>query len=317
MIKIKKIYKTLIPIKFQNFIRFRIKLPIIRKLYPPKLPEIPIDLLSIPLEHESIDIPFGSDLCRIEDIHHPEYRSICKNIFKIPANYQRKQWEWIYIYQRLLEFNVLKPHKKGIGFGVGKEPLAAIFATYGCNILATDAPSENNEEWIKTGQHATNIKSLQNPKIIKNIEFNKLCKFKTLDMNNHQEIPHGYDFHWSSCVIEHLGSLELIKNFLIESSKKLSQGGVAVHTTEFNLSSNEITHDKPECYVFRRKDLDELSMQLENHGLKMKNIIYNVGSHPYNYYVDIPDSQGNANDLHLRNLIGEFVCTSLGIIITK
>tara|TARA_E500000331_G_C17179964_1_gene680100 strand:+ start:126 stop:1124 length:999 start_codon:yes stop_codon:yes gene_type:complete len=288
-----------------------------RKVNPPKLPDIPIDLLTIPLEYEHVDPPFGSDLCRFEDMHSPEYRYICNNIFKLPVCYQRKQWEWLYIYFRLLENKVLENNKKGLGFGVGTEPLAAIFANLGCKILATDAPLENNSEWIKTGQHSSEIKSLQNENIISNKEFNNLCSFKVLDMNVHEDIPYGYDFQWSSCVIEHLGSLEMIKRFLIESSKKLNKGGIAVHTTELNLTSNENTYNHPQCYVFRRKDLDQLSLELKDNGLNMKSIIYNVGNHPYNYSVDIPDIKGFGNDLHLRSLIGGYVCTSVGIVISK
>ena len=65
---------------------------------PPKLPPIPIDLLKIPFEYEDVNPPFGSDLCRFEDMHDPEYRAICNDVFKLPVIYQRKQWEWVYIY---------------------------------------------------------------------------------------------------------------------------------------------------------------------------------------------------------------------------
>ena len=284
---------------------------------PPKLPPVPIDLLEIPLEYGHVNPPFGSDLCRFEDMHAPEYRAICNDVFKLPVNYQRKQWEWIYIYFRLFESKVLEPNKKGLGFGVGTEPLAAIFANLGCEVLATDAPAENNSEWLETGQHSSDISSLQHENIINNKEFNRLCSFKTLDMNIHQEIPDGYDFQWSSCVIEHLGGLDKIVSFLIASSSKLNNGGIAVHTTELNLTSNEKTYDHPQCYVFRRCDLDRLSEVLERNNLEMKSIIYNVGSHPYNYVIDIPDINGFGNDLHLRSLIAGYVCTSVGLVIRK
>ena len=136
-------------------------------------------------------------------------------------------------------------------------------------------------------------------------------------MNMHKDIPNGYDFQWSSCVIEHLAGLDKIVDFLLESSRKLNAGGVAVHTTELNLTSNEKTHDSPQCYVFRRRDLDKLSLLLERNGLKMKSIIYNVGTHPYNYSFDVPNIKGFGNDMHLRSLIDEYICTSVGIVIKK
>ena len=46
---------------------------------------------------------------------------------------------------------------------------------------------------------------------------------------------------WSSCSLEHLGSISHGIEFILNSLKCLKQHGVAVHTTEFNLSSNEET----------------------------------------------------------------------------
>ena len=278
-----------------------------------------IDILGIELDCSSskFNTPFESDLCRFEDINNIEYKNICNNVFLMPVNYQRKQWEWIYIYYQLLKSEVISPGKKGLGFGVGKEPLAAIFASRGCQILATDAPTENSSGWINTDQHASNINSLVQQNILNIDEFRNLCKFKFLDMNQHYLIPEGYDFHWSSCVIEHLGGLSNIKSFLIESGKKLNPDGIAVHTTEFNLTSNENTYSEVDCYVFRRVDIDLLDKELKMNGLNMKKIIFNVGSHPYNYHIDISSTKASTSDLHLRNLIGDFACTSMGIVIHK
>ena len=40
-------------------------------------------------------------------------------------------------------------------------------------------------------------------------------------MNDYGSIPDGYDFHWSSCVIEHLGGIRKALDFVLESVERL------------------------------------------------------------------------------------------------
>ena len=42
----------------------------------------------------------------------------------------------------------------------------------------------------------------------------------------------SFDFIWSSCSFEHLGSLGEGERFVLEALRFLKPGGVAVHTTE-------------------------------------------------------------------------------------
>jgi len=51
---------------------------------------------------------------------------------------RRKFWEWCIICQALNERGLLAPRKKGIGFAVGNEPLSSAFASFGCDVLASD-----------------------------------------------------------------------------------------------------------------------------------------------------------------------------------
>jgi len=57
----------------------------------------------------------------------------------------RKLWEWAFILQALEERGMLQPGRRGLRFAVGQEPLAALFASYGCTIVATDLGSESPE----------------------------------------------------------------------------------------------------------------------------------------------------------------------------
>jgi len=47
-------------------------------------------------------------------------------------------WEWLFIAEALSERNMLVRGRRGLGFGVGREPLVALFASFGPEIVATD-----------------------------------------------------------------------------------------------------------------------------------------------------------------------------------
>ena len=46
------------------------------------------------------------------------------------------------IAQALYERGKLKPGSRGLGFAVGKEPLSDLFASFGCDVVATDLEGE-------------------------------------------------------------------------------------------------------------------------------------------------------------------------------
>jgi hypothetical protein len=49
-----------------------------------------------------------------------------------PLVMHRKMWEWLFIAEALHEREMLEPGRRGLGFGVGREPLVALFAARGC-----------------------------------------------------------------------------------------------------------------------------------------------------------------------------------------
>jgi 2-polyprenyl-3-methyl-5-hydroxy-6-metoxy-1,4-benzoquinol methylase len=259
---------------------------------------------------------FASSLCRAEDLLHPTYQAICREDLRCEPLFHRKQWEFVYIIHQLRANGYLKSGLKGLGFGVGTEPLSSLFASYGCEILATDAPEDaiSDEGWKQTAQHASSLKHLWHKEIISFEDFSTLCTFQSLDMRAHETIPQGHDFHWSSCVIEHIGGIRAAKEFLLESSKKLNHGGIAIHTTEFNLSSDINTIDKPGTCIFRASDLRQLSAELSRERIYMEPLILDPGIHSYNFHVDTPPYNSK---VHLRLELERFAATSIGIVIKK
>lgn len=160
--------------------------------------------------------------------------------------------------QVLSNQGMLKTSKKGLGFGCGAEPMPGIFARHGCSVVATDLSREAAIEqgWVDTLQHANDLEDLYkacNKILDKNLFFDRVS-FRNVDMNNVPDEFKGFDFVWSACAFEHLGSLRHGMEFVKNSIKCLKPGGVAIHTTEFNLSSNKGTIENPGCSVYRDKD---------------------------------------------------------------
>lgn len=232
-----------------------------------------------------------------------------------PIKLHRKLWEWFYISQALYERGMLQPGKKGLGFAVGKEPLISLFAKMGCDILATDMPEGGigQSDWASTNQHSVGVEQLIREDICPLEDFNKRVKFRPVDMNKIPPDLGTYDFIWSSCSFEHLGTLRLGTQFILNMTRNLKKGGIAVHTTEFNVSSNDQTVDNNPIAIFRKKDFQFMKKLLVDCGHIVEEFDFFTGDDPEDLYVDPPPYP---QDVHLKLLLGPYAATSFGIIIT-
>jgi hypothetical protein len=78
---------------------------------------------------------------------------------------------------------------------VGSEPLPSAFVAMKCQILATDAPCDANDQgWALAGQHASSLDALRKPDLVSDDEFTQLCDFMQLDMNDSESIPSDWQF---------------------------------------------------------------------------------------------------------------------------
>jgi hypothetical protein len=217
----------------------------------------------------------------------------------------------------LHERGKLAPGCRGLGFGVGQERLPALFASLGCDVLATDqAPEEAvRAGWAQTDQHATSLAELNKEGICDDTEFRRRVTFRCADMNAiPADLSEQFDFCWSTCSFEHLGSLEHGMRFVENSIKTLKPGGLAVHTTEFNLSSNTDTIESRDLSIYRRCDIEALVRRLEGSGCHVEPVEWEPQTGFVDKYVDLPPySQAP----HLRLRLGAYDCTSIGLIIAK
>lgn len=96
--------------------------------------------------------------------------------------------------------------------------------------------------------------------------------------------------------------------------KTLKVGGVAVHTTEFNLSSNEDTVETGDTVIYRHRDLTELIKRLEDRGHIVQPLTIAPDTHCWDFYVDVPPYTTTP---HLKLMLGKYVATSVGIVVQR
>lgn len=262
------------------------------------------------------DAPFMQfATCSAADMVHPRFAELVA-LINLTPNFHRKQWEFGYILHHLLEQNAVRPGARALGFGVGLEMLPAAFAKMGSHVVASDAPAEVNRGsgWTETDQHSISVDDLPNPGICDIDEFNRLVSYRPVDMNHIDNDLVDFDFCWSACCFEHLGSIRHGLDFVKNSLDCLAPGGIAVHTTELNLSSNTDTIEGEHLSLYRRSDLQMLIDELRADGHTVSDLIVAPDSHYLDQYVDLPPYHG---DLHMKLELEGYVTTSVGLVIKK
>lgn len=230
--------------------------------------------------------------------------------------YHRKLWEFVFIAQALQERRLLRLGARGLGFGVGQEPLPAYFAGRGCRLVATDLEPEEAARigWTETAQHAAGLAALQRPDLCPPGLLAERVAFRTVDMTMIPSDLAGFDFCWSACALEHLGSIAAGLDFIEASLAPLRPGGVAVHTTEFNLTSDEDTLDHQGTVLFRARDLRELADRLTAAGHHVAPLDLTPGNAPLDRWLDLPPYRPEP---HLKLALEGFETTSVGLIVTR
>jgi hypothetical protein len=265
-----------------------------------------------------------SQLCSQESLSSPEIRRWSDRLRPMwnpkgedprPFMLHRKMWEWLFIAEALSERDMLRPGRRGVGFGVGQEPLVALFADAGCDVVATDQPPELAEStgWTDSSvEWAGGLAGLNEDGLCSPEAFAHHVLYRPVDMNALPKDLRDFDFSWSSCAFEHLGSLQAGADFLVAQMRCLKPGGVAVHTTEYTVSSNADTIDTGGTVLYRRRDIEALVQRLRRAGHAI-DIDYTEGTTPEDLHVDIPPY----TNTHLRTTLGEYVTTSLALIVEK
>lgn len=258
-----------------------------------------------------------SALCTQEQHDSPAFRAWAARMGE-PHQMHRKQWEFCFIAQALQERGALRPGARGLGFAVGQEPLAALFASHGCSIVASDLAEDAAREagWVETHQHAASLAALNARGLCPRERFEELTRFRVVDMNAIPTDLRGFDFLWSACALEHLGSIENGERFIYRAMECLAPGGVAVHTTEFNLSFESYTPASGPTVVFRRRDIERIADTLRADGHEIA-LDLREGDRPLDRFVDVPPYTHPFLKLLLFSRLHGCISTSIGLIIRK
>ncbi|KAJ1551589.1 hypothetical protein HK096_007610 [Nowakowskiella sp. JEL0078] len=239
------------------------------------------------------------------------FKNTHAKLFAEKMTFHRKRWELVYIANVVIELGLCVEGKKGLVWAAGEEPLVSFFAGMGCKILATDMPaSSDSTAWSGTNQFASSKDILFLERFVDRKNFDQ-----TQDMNYVPiDTRSTYDFLWSTCSVEHVGSILLGQRFILNSMDLLKPGGVAIHTTEFTLSSTGNTVDSGVTVLWRKQDIEYLAQALIILGFDVFPLDFGAGTGIFDQTPDLPPYKA---ENHIKLQIGSHVSTSYGIIIRK
>lgn len=248
---------------------------------------------------------------------------------KVPLVFHRKLWELAYVLQALHEHRLLASGMRGLGFGCGKEPIPSYLASRGVSIVVTDLPPDDSRAkgWAASNQLTHSLAQAYHPHLIDKSTFDSQVSLRFVDMNAIPTDLRDFDFCWSICALEHLGSIKHGLDFIEASLTTLRPGGLAVHTTEFNFFDDDKTIDNWGTVLFQRKHFSELHDRLRAKGHHVAALDFDVGSKPMDKFIDIPPfvhdwndnqrDQWGAGHAHLKVSVDGFPSTCFGVIVRK
>ncbi len=283
--------------------------------------------LPIPAETAARPVGFGWKPSVQRDLETDWAAHWCREL-RIPLFYHRKLWELAYVLQALYDAGHLVEGRRGIGFGCGSEPLSSYFAVLGITSLVTDLIADDARSlgWRKSNQHATSRDQAFHAHLVDRARFDAFVGFLAMDMNHIPPDLGGFDFCWSVCALEHLGSIANGLAFVENSLAVLRPGGTAVHTTEFNINPNGGTIDNRPTVLFQRRHFEALATRLRAQGHIVASLDFDTGDQPLDHFIDLPPWHDGTWELisrklgqphHLKVAIDGFAATCYGLVITK
>jgi hypothetical protein len=247
-----------------------------------------------------------SQFVTASQFYEPRYRELLSRL-SLEAVLDRKLWEYCFIVNAIETYAKTGPGTRGLAFGCGMEFITSVLAAGGADILATDYV-EQTHDWQAQG-----LEDLYSPNHIDRASFDERVRFQHLDMNQIDPSLTGFDFLWSTGSLEHIGGYENGLAFVENAMACLKPGGIAVHTTEFSLTSEEVGQDTPNLSFYCRRDIERLAERLIKAG-HMIVLNFERGATVADTHVDTPPYN------YGRTLCAHFsshVITSIGLIIQK
>lgn len=228
--------------------------------------------------------------------------------FQWPLGRNRKLWEYLLILSTLDRAGIAG--NRFLGFGCGREMIPALLTQRGGVVVATDfaeAADREGQSWASRG-----LDELFPDHLVNRGAQRSLAEFRHVDMNDIPPDLRGFDGLWSCGSLEHIGGLQNGLDFVLNAMDCLKPGGIAVHTTEFNVSPGDDTLETSTLSIYREDHVRGLVSRLSSEG----------------YLIDMNWTRGkSADDLHVDressyelSIVADvcgFDTTSIGLIIRK
>jgi 2-polyprenyl-3-methyl-5-hydroxy-6-metoxy-1,4-benzoquinol methylase len=242
--------------------------------------------------------------------------------------YHRKMWELAYVLHNLWYHGAIQPGKRGIGFGCGQEPIPSYLASKGVEVVATDLAPDHvgAKAWRETNQHTADLEKIWQAHLVERQAFDDLVSLRYVDMNEIPKDMANFDFCWSVCAFEHLGSLKKGMNFIENSLSVLKPGGISVHTTEFNFMDSPPIDNWP-TVLFQRQNFEVLANALRSEGHKVDPISFDIGQGCLDRFIDLPPyaqdelpesmRDNGAFPAHIKLSVEGIASTCFGLVVRK
>ena len=266
-----------------------------------------------PTEPTAQEVPAG--IVRQSEVMRSDFLYWMTELKETPS-FNRKKWEWFLGLQNAFaHFGGDFDGKRAIGFGVGLEPIPDLLAKIGFEVLATDyREGQEAHLWADTEQLSATLLDLNSRSIASPELFSERVTYRDVDMNNiPDDLTGAFDFVFSFCSLGHIGGYHNGLNFVRESTRLLKPGGLAVHTTELDLSTRLDILESPALSLYRAEDLQSLVEDLVRDGFDLPEHSFTLGPGAAEQWVDRePWSQ-----IHLRlDVLGHDV-VPFGIVVKK
>jgi len=193
----------------------------------------------------------------------------------------RRVWEHAYVLQTIMQAGKLKPGMTGLGLGATDGPVPAYLTGVGCRITALKA--------TEAGAFPADLRD--------------------------------FDFCWSVSHLQHAGSLARGIELAEKSADTLKPGGVLVHTTEFNFTTDDQTIDNWSTVLYQRRHFEEMAKRLQARGCRVLPLDFSVGTGPLDRFIDMPPmelagssvKEWSHDTTHIKISIDGFPCTAFGL----
>ena len=243
-----------------------------------------------------------SKLASWEDMNSSWYRGRVADICET-FNPHRKQWEYLNIIGTIDQLRKLGAGHRGLGIGVGGEPIAAYFASRSTHVLISDVPPSTTDtiEWQKSL-----IESAHRSCLIDSKRWKELAEAAAVNANKIPErlLRGEFDFLWGTGVVDKIGTIEQAKKFILNSMRTLNRGGVAVFTAEFSLDRNgDRRFEVPGLSIWTKSDVEDIADRVEHYGARMLPMNWALGESLVDLMIDKPPFNGGRP--HLKLVTGD------------